>query len=106
MRKFKELPGAAPFSFLNRFFPRLPGPLFLLPVPCFCGNCRTVLRNLRFMPLTRALEEHEVSPEVRRIFSDVRGSFGLPFVPTLFKFAASTPDYLTVLWADLGPVVR
>jgi Halocarboxylic acid dehydrogenase DehI len=58
------------------------------------------------MPLTRALEEHEVSPEVRRIFSDVRGSFGLPFVPTLFKFAASTPDYLTVLWADLGPVVR
>jgi Halocarboxylic acid dehydrogenase DehI len=58
------------------------------------------------MPLTRAVEEHEVSPEVRRIFADVRSSFGLPFVPTLFKFAASVPDYLSVLWNDLGPVVR
>src|ERR1700741_3104683 len=58
------------------------------------------------MPLTRALEEHEVSPELRRIYGDIRASFGLTFVPTLFKLAASVPDYLMMLWADLGPVVR
>jgi hypothetical protein len=27
-------------------------------------------------------------------------------VPTLFKLAASVPDYLVLLWNDLGPVVR
>jgi halocarboxylic acid dehydrogenase DehI len=58
------------------------------------------------MPLTRALEEHDLSPDLRRTFTDIRGSFGLPFAPTLFKLAASVPEYLTLLWNDLGPVVR
>lgn len=58
------------------------------------------------MPLTRALEEHEVSPDIRRIYEDVRASFGLPYVPSMFKLLAGIPDYLTLMWSDLGPVVR
>jgi len=70
------------------------------------GNYSSELGNITDMPLTRVVEEHDASPEIRRVFMDVRDSFGLPFVPTLFKLAASVPAYLTLLWNDLGPVVR
>jgi hypothetical protein len=58
------------------------------------------------MSLTRLYEEHELSPEVRRIYGDVRASFDLPFVPSLFKVLAGSPDYLKAVWDDLGPVAR
>lgn len=56
------------------------------------------------MPLTRAYEEHEVGPDIARIYADIRSSFDLPFVPTIFKTAAGNPDYLKTMWRDLGPV--
>ena len=56
------------------------------------------------MALTRAFEEHEVSPEIRKIYGEVRAAFDLPFVPTLFKAAAGCPEYLKVMWRDLEPV--
>ena len=46
------------------------------------------------MAYTRAFEEHEVSPEVRRAYCDIRSSFDLPFVPTVFKLVSSCPAYL------------
>jgi hypothetical protein len=58
------------------------------------------------MALTRAYEEHEVPEEIRRLYADVRLSFDLPFVPTLFKVTAIYPGYLRAMWDDLGPVVR
>jgi Halocarboxylic acid dehydrogenase DehI len=58
------------------------------------------------MPLTRIYEEQEVSPDTARIFADVRASFDLPFVPTMFKVMVSVPEYLKLLWDDLGPVAR
>src|SRR5512146_742119 len=58
------------------------------------------------MALVHLYEEREVSPDVRRIYDDVRASFDLPFVPSLFKLAAGSPEYLKLLWDDLGPVVR
>ena len=58
------------------------------------------------MPFTRAYEEHEVSPELKRIYADVRSSFDLPFVPTIFKLLAAAPEYLKTMWDDLGPVAR
>jgi hypothetical protein len=57
------------------------------------------------MSLTRAYEEHEVTPELKRLYSSVRTSFDLPFVPTIFKLTAGMPDYLRKMWDDLGPVV-
>jgi hypothetical protein len=56
------------------------------------------------MMLTRAFEEQEVSPELRRIYSEVRTSLDLPFVPTLFKLLAGTPDYFKLMWDDLSQV--
>jgi hypothetical protein len=58
------------------------------------------------MALARALEESDVSPEVRRIYADVRKSFDLPLVPTLFKVSASVPDYLRMVWFDLAETAR
>ena len=56
------------------------------------------------MPLTRAFEEHEVGPDTRRIYAEVRANFDLPFVPTIFKVLAGEPEYLKAMWRDLGPV--
>jgi hypothetical protein len=57
------------------------------------------------MALTRAYEEHEVPPEIRRMYASIRSGFDLPFVPTIFKLAAGIPQYLKVVWKDLESVV-
>jgi hypothetical protein len=56
------------------------------------------------MALTRIFEEHEVGADIRRIYSEVRTNFDLPFVPTVFKVLAGDPEYLKLLWRDIGPV--
>lgn len=58
------------------------------------------------MPLTRIYEEHEVGPELRRIYADIRSSFDLPYVPTVFKLTSGVPEYFKVIWDDLAPVAR
>ncbi|HWS17916.1 MAG TPA: halocarboxylic acid dehydrogenase DehI family protein [Candidatus Elarobacter sp.] len=57
------------------------------------------------MALNRAYEEHEVTPELRRMYANIRAGFDLPFVPTVFKLSAGIPQYLKVLWKDLEGVV-
>lgn len=58
------------------------------------------------MSLARAFEEHEVGPDLRRIYQEARTALDLPFTPTLFKVCAGAPEYLKLMWADLGPVAR
>jgi len=58
------------------------------------------------MSLTRAFEEQEVGPDLRRIYLEARTALDLPFTPTLFKVAAGVPEYLKLMWSDLGPVAR
>jgi halocarboxylic acid dehydrogenase DehI len=57
------------------------------------------------MALTRAYEEHEVPPEIRRMYASIRAGFDLPFVPTVLKLAAGIPQYLKLVWKDLEGVV-
>jgi hypothetical protein len=57
------------------------------------------------MALTRAYEEHEVTPELRRMYASIRTGFDLPFVPTVLKLSAGVPQYLKVVWRDLESVV-
>lgn len=58
------------------------------------------------MALARLYEDNELTPELRRLYTDVRHSFDLPFVPSVFKACAGVPEYLKLMWNDLGPVVR
>ncbi|MGC2698522.1 MAG: halocarboxylic acid dehydrogenase DehI family protein [Candidatus Angelobacter sp.] len=57
------------------------------------------------MALTRAYEEHEVTPELRRMYASIRTAFDLPFVPTVLKLSAGIPQYLKAVWKDLESVV-
>lgn len=57
------------------------------------------------MAFTRAYEEHEVPPEIRRMYGSIRAGFDLPFVPTVLKIAAGIPQYLKLVWKDLEGVV-
>ncbi len=57
------------------------------------------------MALTRAYEENEVTPEIRRMYANIRTGFDLPFVPTVLKLSAGIPQYLKVVWKDLESVV-
>src|SRR5215467_7161783 len=57
------------------------------------------------MAFTRAYEEHEVPPEIRRMYASIRTGFDLPFVPTIFKLSAGIPQYLKLVWKDLESVV-
>src|SRR5947209_4920700 len=56
------------------------------------------------MAFTRAFEEHEVTPELRRLYSDVQSCFDQPFVPTIFKLLPVVPSYFKVMWKDLSQV--
>ncbi len=58
------------------------------------------------MAFTRAWEEDDVSRDVKRIFMDARSALNLPYIPTLFKVLANSPDYLKLAWNDLAPVIR
>lgn len=51
-------------------------------------------------------EEVEVSADLRRVYGDIRASFDIPWVPSMFKLAAGDPPYLKSMWDDLGPVAR
>ncbi|HEY2913700.1 MAG TPA: halocarboxylic acid dehydrogenase DehI family protein, partial [Candidatus Angelobacter sp.] len=57
------------------------------------------------MALNRAYEENEVTPEIRRMYGNIRAAFDLPYVPTVFKLSAGIPQYLKVVWKDLESVV-
>lgn len=57
------------------------------------------------MALTRAYEENEVTPEIRRMYAGIRTGFDLPFVPTVLKLSAGIPQYLKIVWKDLESVV-
>ena len=58
------------------------------------------------MAFTRSWEENDVSRDVKRILMDARSALNLPYIPTLFKVLANSPEYLKVAWDDLAPVVR
>ncbi len=58
------------------------------------------------MAFTRAFEEHEVPPDLKRLYADIRSSFDLPFVPTLFKVLAASPEYIKLMWNDMGTLAR
>ena len=57
------------------------------------------------MALTRAYEEHELTSEIRRMYSTIRTAFDLPYVPNIFKLTAAIPQYFKAMWKDLEPVV-
>ncbi len=50
------------------------------------------------------IEEQEAPPSIRRIYDDIRRTFGLPLVNTDYRAFARWPDFLEAYWAVLKPV--
>lgn len=59
------------------------------------------------MSAVSLIEEQHASEEVAAIYSDIRKTFGMPFVPNLFKAIAHNPAYLRSSWervkVTMGP---
>ena len=51
------------------------------------------------------VEESEAQPEVRAIFQEIKQTFGLPFVPNLFRAMAHNPVYLGTTWARIRGIM-
>lgn len=50
------------------------------------------------MSTVALVEESQASEEVAAIYADIRTTFGMPFVPALFKAMAHHPAYLKASW--------
>ncbi len=51
------------------------------------------------MATVKYVEEADAGPEVKEVYDDIKKTFGLPFVPNLFKVIANHPAYLETTWA-------
>lgn len=57
------------------------------------------------MATVKLVEESDASPEVRLVYQDIKKTFGLPFVPNLFRAMAHSPGYLTATWNRVKAVM-
>lgn len=51
------------------------------------------------MATVNLVEEADATPEVKAIYTEVKKTFGVTFVPNIFKAMANHPGYLDVTWA-------
>ena len=51
------------------------------------------------MATVKYVEEAQASDRVMNVYADIKKTFGLPFVPNLFKSMANHPAYLEATWA-------
>lgn len=51
------------------------------------------------MATVKYVEEPEASDRIKEVYADIKRTFGLPFVPNLFKVMANHPAYLETTWA-------
>lgn len=45
-----------------------------------------------------SVQENEAEGKAKEVFEDIKKTFGLPFVPALFRSMALNPDYLEATW--------
>ena len=50
------------------------------------------------MATVKLVEETEATPEVQKIYNEVKKMFGVTFVPNIFKAMANHPGYLEATW--------
>jgi len=59
------------------------------------------------MAIVTLVSEEQAEDQVKEIYEDIKKTFGLPFVPNLFKAMGNNPDYLKTTWnqfkATMGP---
>jgi len=53
------------------------------------------------MAIIRLMEESEATGKVKEIFEDIKATFGIPFVPDLFRAFGRKPDQLQAVWMQV-----
>jgi hypothetical protein len=56
-------------------------------------------------PATEVLEDN-ATPEVKRVYDDIKTALRVPLVDLVFRDLARYPDFLTVAWRQLHPNVQ
>ena len=53
------------------------------------------------MAIIRLVDESQATGRVKEIFEEIKQTFGLPFVPQLFRALAAKPDQLESVWKQV-----
>jgi alkylhydroperoxidase/carboxymuconolactone decarboxylase family protein YurZ len=57
------------------------------------------------MATIKMIEEEEATGSVKDIYADIKQTFGIDFVPNLYKVMAPNPVYLEVNWNKVKAVM-
>ncbi len=58
----------------------------------------------RWLPI-HLIEEAKAPPKVKQVYADIKQILGLPLVNSDYQAMAQWPDYLTLAWSDLKPLL-
>lgn len=50
------------------------------------------------MSIIPLISEEQADEKVKKVYDEIKKTFGLPFVPNLFKAMGNNPDYLEATW--------
>lgn len=53
------------------------------------------------MSIIRLMDENQATGRVREIFEDIKETFGLPFVPQVFRAIGAKPEQLEAVWTQV-----
>ena len=53
------------------------------------------------MAIIRLMDESQATGRVKEIFQDIKETFGLPFVPQVFRAIGTKPEQLEAVWTQV-----
>jgi alkylhydroperoxidase/carboxymuconolactone decarboxylase family protein YurZ len=57
------------------------------------------------MPAIKMIEEEEATGKVGDIYAEIKGTFGIDFVPNMYKLMAPNPAYLEANWNKVKAIM-
>lgn len=57
------------------------------------------------MPAIKMVPQEEATDRVKQIYEEIKGTFGIDFVPNLYKVMAPNPAYLEANWNKVKAVM-
>ena len=58
------------------------------------------------MASIRMIDEDDATGNVKKIYSDIKESLGIDFVPNMYKIMAHKPDYLETTWNKTKAIMQ
>jgi len=58
------------------------------------------------MASIKMIDEDDATGNVKKIYSDIKESLGIDFVPNMYKIMAHKPDYLETTWNKTKAIMQ